>query len=62
MRGRAYAGLGELRRAVSDYTKAINGWPGWAGPYESRADAYEQLGMEKKALADRYEAARRARS
>ncbi len=61
-RGTAYTKDGELSRAIADFTKAIRRWPQWPVPYEARACAYERLGKTKKALADREEAAQRAKS
>jgi Tfp pilus assembly protein PilF len=58
-RGLAYAALGDVRRAVADYDRAILRWRDWPEPYEARADAYDHLGMFPKARDDRAEAARR---
>jgi tetratricopeptide (TPR) repeat protein len=54
-RGLAYAGQGNLQKAIRDYSKAIHHWPNmnWKEPYKARADAYEMLGMPEKARADR---------
>lgn len=62
LRGTAYTQDGELSRAVTDFTDAIRRWPQWPAPYEARAWIYQQLGETKKALADREEAARRAKA
>ena len=59
-RGLAYAGQGEIRRAVRDYSSAIHRWPDWPEPYEARAEAYDFLGKFKAAAADRKQAERRA--
>jgi tetratricopeptide (TPR) repeat protein len=58
-RGLAYAAQGDLRHALSDYTKAIYRWPNWPQPYTARAEVYERLAQAEKAVADREEAARR---
>ena len=58
-RGLAFARIGNLRRAMADYSTAITRWPNWPQPYEPRADVYEQLGKAKRATADRVEAKRR---
>jgi Tfp pilus assembly protein PilF len=58
-RGLAHAAQGDLKDALGDYTKAIRCWPNWPQPYLARAAVFEQLGEERKALADREEAVRR---
>ena len=62
LRGSAYVETNEFERALSDFTKTILRWPQWPAPYESRAAVYERLGKVKKAIADRQEAAERART
>jgi tetratricopeptide (TPR) repeat protein len=57
--GQARARLGQHKQAIRDFSLAISEIPTWEAPYESRAEAYEQLGEKKKAAADRNEAARR---
>jgi Flp pilus assembly protein TadD len=59
-RGLAHAGLGDDRRAIRDYGRAIRRWPDWPEPYEARAEAYERSGNEDLASTDRDEARRRA--
>jgi tetratricopeptide (TPR) repeat protein len=60
LRGLAFAGLGNLQKAIKDYDRAIHRWPDWPEPYEARAEAYESLGNSKLARADQDEARRRA--
>jgi regulator of sirC expression with transglutaminase-like and TPR domain len=60
MRGLAYAGLGDARKAIKDYGQAIRCWPDWPEPYEARAEAYELVGISARARADHDEARRRA--
>lgn len=59
-RGLAWAAQREWRRAIGDFTRAIRRSSDWPAPYEARAEAYYQLGMEAKAEADRNEAERLA--
>jgi Tfp pilus assembly protein PilF len=60
LRGLAYAGLGDLRRAIKDYGRAIRCWPDWPEPYEARAKAFELVGDSSRARSDHDEARRRA--
>ena len=60
LRGLAYAGLGDVRKAIKDYGRAIRCWPDWPEPYEARAEAYELVGNSARARADHDEARRRA--
>jgi Tfp pilus assembly protein PilF len=60
LRGLAYAGLGNVRKAIKDYDRAIHCWPDWPEPYEARAQAYELVGNLARARADHDEARRRA--
>jgi tetratricopeptide (TPR) repeat protein len=60
-RGLAYAGKGEMRRAIGDYTTAIHRWPNWPEPFLARAAAYEHLGDSRRAGADRAKAAEKGK-
>jgi tetratricopeptide (TPR) repeat protein len=57
--GQARARLGRYKEAIRDFSIAISEIPTWDTPYESRAEAYEQLGETTKAAADRAEFERR---
>lgn len=52
-RGRALAGLGRIKEALSDFTTAIELSPDSPTAYECRADAYSQLGRADLAELDR---------
>ena len=60
LRGLAHAGLGDMRKAIKDYSEAIRCWPDWPEPYEARSEAYQHIGKPALALADQDEARRRA--
>jgi tetratricopeptide (TPR) repeat protein len=51
-RGEIHADLGELDRALGDFTKAIELNPKRSAFYKSRGDAYEASGEHKLAVAD----------
>lgn len=55
-RGEALAAMGEWKAAADDLTRSINFAPTWTNTYLLRADAYEQLGRTRQALADREKA------
>jgi regulator of sirC expression with transglutaminase-like and TPR domain len=60
LRGLAHAGLGNYRKAIKDYDRAIRCYSDWPEPYEARALAYEFVGKPSLAQADRDQARRRA--
>ncbi len=51
-RGRAYAGLNQHRKAIEDYSKAIQLDPKSAIIYNNRGAAYYELGEYHKAIED----------
>lgn len=51
-RGLAHAKNGALKRAIEDYTKAIELNPDYADAYYSRGGAWLRLGEHEKAEAD----------
>jgi tetratricopeptide (TPR) repeat protein len=52
-RGFVYQTTGQYEQAIEDFTQAIRLNPVRADLYESRATAYDNLGEEQKATADR---------
>ena len=51
-RGNAYAGLGQLQRAIQDYDEAIRLDPNLASAYANRARAYTFLSNDAAAQRD----------
>ena len=51
-RGLVHAKNGELKRAIEDYTKAIERNPNYADAYYRRSKAWLHLGEEDKAKSD----------
>jgi tetratricopeptide (TPR) repeat protein len=51
-RGNAYAGLGNYRQAIEDYSMAIEIRPGYADAYNNRGNAYNVLGNYRQAIED----------
>ena len=51
-RGNAYYSKGNFKRAIADYSKAIEITPDYAAAYANRSKAYRQRGKTKRANAD----------
>lgn len=51
-RGDAYMDIGDIKRALEDYNKAIEIDPGYAEAYNNRGNLYKQIGDLERAIAD----------
>jgi Tfp pilus assembly protein PilF len=51
-RAAAYAGKGDMPRAIANYDKAIESMPNLFEAYNERADAYSTIGDAVRAKAD----------
>ena len=51
-RAQVYAGLGQIEKALADYTQVIERDPHYSEYYFDRGNLYRRLGLEEKALAD----------
>ncbi len=55
-RGTLYSDLGQFTQAISEYNKAIELNPKYAGAYNNRGGAYSDLGQFKEAISERTKA------